>query len=89
MRGKKLSRAVRKELLTAMKNRYAQAAKQDKGKVLGEFVSLTAYNRSYATRLLGSASSTVADPRAKTSTRVYGEEVKESLIILWESSVRI
>ena len=89
MRRKKLSRAARKELLTAMKDRNAQETKQDKGKILDEFVSLTGYNSGYATRLLGSASNTVADPWAKTSTRVYGEAVKESLIVRWEASDQI
>ena len=89
MRKKKLSRAARRELLAALKGRYRRAGELDKGKILDEFVSLTGYNRSYATRLLGSASSIAADPRDRSSTRIYDAAVKESLIVLWEASDRI
>ncbi len=55
----------------------------------GEFVTLTGYNRSYATRLLGAASLTAPGPRALSSNRIYDEAVKESLIVLWEAADRI
>ena len=40
MAGKKLSRAVRKELLAALRGRYARASKIEKGAILDEFVAL-------------------------------------------------
>ena len=89
MRKKKLSRSARRELLAALRGRYRRSDKIDKGRILDEFTSLTGYNRSYATRLLGSASNTIVDPRERSSRRIYDEAVKESLIVLWEGSDRI
>ncbi len=89
MAGKKLSRAARRELLTALRDRYARGNKIDKGAILDEFVALSGYNRKYATRLLGAASGTEPGPRARSSNRIYDEAVKESLIVLWEASDRI
>ena len=60
---KKLSRSSRRQLLPALKGRYRRSDKPDQGKILDEFVSLTGHNRSYATRLLGLASSIEVDPR--------------------------
>ena len=82
MAGKKLSRAARRELLAALRGRYARASKIDKGAILNEFVALSGYNRSYATRLLGAASLTEPGPHARSSNRIYDEAVKESLIVL-------
>ncbi len=82
MRGKKLSRAVRKELLAALRGRYARASKIDKGGILNEFVALSGHNRKYATRLLGNAASPAPAPPTKSSYRIYDEAVRESLIIL-------
>ena len=89
MRKKKLSRTARRELLAALRSRYRRAAKLDKGKVLDEFVSLTGYNRSYATRLLGESSDAATNRKVRSANRIYGEAVKESLIVLWEASDRI
>ncbi len=89
MRGKKLSRAVRKELLAALRGRYARASKIDKGGILNEFVALSGHNRKYATRLLGNAASPAPAPPTKSSYRIYDEAVRESLIILWEAADRI
>ena len=89
MRRKILSRAARRELLTALRDRYVRSTKIDKGAILNEFVTLTGYNRSYATRLLGAASLTAPGPRALSSNRIYDEAVKESLIVLWEAADRI
>ena len=82
MAGKKLSRAARKELLAALRGRYARASKSEKGGILYEFVALSGYNRKYATRLLGNAASPAPAPPTKSTYRIYDEAVKESLIVL-------
>ena len=88
MKRKKLSRKARRELLAAVAGRYARASKSDKGAILDEFVALTGYNRSYATRLLGLPQCPPSD-RRRSPNRIYDEAVKESLIVLWEASDRI
>ena len=89
MRRKKLSRAARRELLAALRDRYARANKIGKGMILNEFVALSGYNRKYATRILGNAASSAPAPRSKSANRIYDAAVKESLIVLWEASDRI
>ena len=89
MAGKKLSRAVRKELLAALRGRYARASKIEKGAILDEFVALSGYNRKYATRILGNAASSDPAPPTKSSYRIYDEAVRDSLIVLWEAADRI
>ena len=78
MAGKSLSRAVRKELLAALRGRYARASKSEKGAILNEFVALSGYNRNYATRILGNAASPAPAPPTKSSNRIYDEAVRES-----------
>ena len=82
MAGKSLSRAVRKELLAALRGRYARASKIEKGAILDEFVALSGYNRKYATRILGNAASPPPAAPTKSPYRIYDEAVKESLIVL-------
>ena len=82
MRRKKLSRIARRELLAALRGRYARASKSEKGAILDEFVALSGYNRKYATRILGNAASSDPAPPTKSSNRIYDEAVKESLIVL-------
>ena len=89
MRGKKLSRAVRKELLAALRGRYVRASKSEKGAILDEFVALSGYNRKYATRILGNAASSDPAPPTKSTYRIYDDAVRESLIVLWEAADRI
>ena len=85
---KEISKESRQELTEAIRQRYAIASKQEKATILDEFVSLTGYHRKHAIRLLGSNGqcTTVERPVGK---RIYGEAVKEALIVLWEASDRI
>ena len=73
MAGKKLGRAMRKELLTAVRDRYVRASKIDKGAILDEFVALTGCKRSYATRLRGQLPAPnrvrVPDPQTASTAR--------------------
>ena len=73
MSSKRLSRAARQELLTALKDCYARATKIGKGAILDEFVALTGHNRSFASRLLGASFPAEAKPPAQSRTRIYGE----------------
>jgi hypothetical protein len=85
---KEISRQSRQELTDAIRERYRKASKQEKARILDEFVSLTGYHRKHAIRVLGSNGkhSTVERPVGK---RIYDEAVKEALIVLWEASDRI
>ena len=88
--GRRISSQTRKELLEALRRRYRESSKMDKKGILNEFVALTGYHRKHVVRLLrqGSNPQVVRDG-CVGDRRVYGEAVKEALIVMWEASDRI
>lgn len=85
---KEISKESRQELTEAIRQRYATASKQDKSRILDEFVAMTGYHRKHAIRVLGSSDQSTSMERP-CGNRIYDEAVKEALIILWEASDRI
>ena len=85
---KEISKQSMQELTAAIRQRYARSSKQEKARILDEFVQMTGYHRKHAIRLLGSSGqhTAVTCPRGR---RIYDEAVKEALIILWEAADRI
>ncbi len=83
-----ISKPTRAELLEALRQRYHQAPKAEKTKVLDEFVAVAGCHRKHAIRLL-----TAPHPTSPTafavSRRTYDEAVREALIVLWEAADRI
>ena len=78
---------TRKELIEAAGNRYREAPKNDKSAILDEFAALSGYHRKHAIRLLNGTSRepTPTAPR----DRVYGEAVRQLLVLVWEASDRL
>ena len=83
-----ISTATRTEVLGAIRNRYREASKRDKSRMLDEFVALTGCHRKNAVRLLGEheRSTGRSVPRGR---RIYDEAVRQALIVVWEASDRI
>ncbi len=52
---RQLSMATRKELISAVRQRYCNAPPAEKRHLLDEFVALTGYHRKHAIRILGCA----------------------------------
>ena len=50
--GKRLSMSTRQELISVVRERYAQATGVERRRILDEFVSVTGYHRKHAIRLL-------------------------------------
>src|SRR5262249_32840039 len=77
----------RDELLAAIRSRYGEASRAEKGRILDELVAVSGYHRKHAIRLVGS----VAKPRRapRPARRRYGEAAREALMALWEASDRI
>lgn len=75
-----------KEYALAIRDRYRKATKQEKGKILDEFVKTTGYHRKAAIRLL-------VKPLPITTLRrgrvPYYQSVVQSLKTLWEASDRL
>lgn len=85
--GKQISRATRKELVGALRERYEAGSQTEKGRVLDEFVSVTGYHRKYAIRLMNGAGS--QGKRSRARPRIYDEAVRQALVVLWEASDRV
>ena len=79
---------TRQDLVTAIRERYQGGTKDDKLRILDEFVAITGYHRKHAIRLFKAGS---AAGRAGRRSRlpVYDAAVREALVVLWEASDRV
>src|SRR5881392_1266795 len=84
----KISKQAKRELLDLLRQRYRQADKQDKGKILDEFVALAGRHRKHAIRLLTAGPAATAGAPV-VARRTYDEAVRQALIVLWEAADRI
>ena len=87
-----VSKSARKEIIGALRTRYQQASKEEKGMILGEFTAVTGFHRKHAIRLLNAAAAALVHPEIENripSQRIYDEAVKAVLIVLWEAADRI
>lgn len=83
-----MTRQAKRELLEALRPRYAKASKKAKGHLLDEFCAATKYNRKYAIQLLrhGPPRSKKAKPGRR---RRYGGDVIAALVEVWQASGHI
>lgn len=85
---RRLSMSTRDELVAAVGVRYRGASREEKGRILEEFVAVSGYCRKHAARLLHrDGRPGRSEPRL--SRRTYDDAVREALVVLWESSDRI
>jgi hypothetical protein len=83
-----ISPQTRTELLEALRQRYQQASKLEKAKILDEFVAVAGCHRKHAIRLLrGRQFVGRATPTA--DRRTYDEAVRQALVVLWEAADRM
>jgi len=94
---RRISMLARSELLEAVGARYRGAPRSERSRILDEFAAVTGYHRKHAIRLLSGA---VRDAKVEgcspgiakpvTARRcIYGHEIRDALIQLWEVSDRI
>jgi hypothetical protein len=83
-----ISPQTRAELLEALRQRYQQASKQEKAKILDEFVAVAGCHRKHAIRLL-SGTYLVVRAAPAVDRRTYDEAVRQALVVLWEAADRI
>jgi hypothetical protein len=60
----------------------------EKSRILNEFVLVSGYHRKHAIRLLRERQVALATVR-RMGPRVYGAEIRDALIVLWETSDRV
>lgn len=85
---RKISDSARRELVQAIVERYRDASRSEKARILDEFVKLTGYHRKHAVRLLNFTTPTVP-ATCHSSQRVYDEAVRQALVAIWEAADRI
>ncbi len=79
--------ATRRELFSAIRERYRGASRRDKVRILDELEAVAGYHRKHVIRLLG-VGGRVSRPRA-VKNRLYDAAVRQGLIVLWETSDRL
>lgn len=85
---RRVSMATRDELVGAVRQRYLEGGRAEKARILDEFVAVSGFHRMHAVRLLRKDTpGTRSGPRPER--RIYGDAVREALIVLWEASDRI
>ena len=85
---RKVSAETRQDLLQAIRERYRGGLKEEKLRILDEFIAVTGYHRKHVIRLFSArpvASGESRHPRLP----LYDEAVREALVVLWEASDRI
>lgn len=84
----RVSMETRNALVAAISGRYVRSGRDEKTRILDEFVAVTGFHRKHAMRLLRSGVSPGgAGPRP--GRRVYGEAVRAALLVVWEASDRV
>jgi hypothetical protein len=79
---------TRQDLLTAIRERYRAGTKDEKLRILDEFVAVTGYHRKHAIRLF-KAGSAARGARRRSRLPLYDAAVREALVVLWEASDRV
>ncbi len=84
-----LSGPARRELVRALRRRYAAGSRTIKTRILEEFVSVSGYHRKSAIRILNGTVRLDDDSVGRSRPRLYDEATRQALIVLWEASDRI
>ena len=84
---RRVSMATRDDLITAVINRYGGSDRREKTRILDEFVAVTGFHRRHAMRLLGGRMQ--CRSAARPARRIYGGDVREALVLVWEASDRV
>lgn len=85
---KELCTQSKQELIAAIRERYVLSTREQKSRILDEFVRIIGCHRKHAVRLLNSHNRKTLQSRPH-GRRVYDEAVKDALIVLWEAADRI
>jgi transposase InsO family protein len=83
-----ISGDARRELVRAVGDRYRASNREEKRRILDEFVAVTRWHRKHAIRVLNVAGAG-GEPRRKPRARVYDDAIRQALLVLWEASDRI
>jgi hypothetical protein len=80
---------ARRELVEALRQRYAAATNEEKGRILSEFAFVSGLHRKSVIRVLNAETNGEAPLRRAGRPRVYDQAVQQALVTLWEASDRV
>jgi hypothetical protein len=86
---KKISVDARRELVRAIRARYHTASREEKARILDEFVAVTGFHRKHSIRLLKAVDAPVRQSVRRPRLRLYDEAVRDGVVVLWEASDRV
>jgi len=79
-----ISKNTKRELIEVLRKRYRVSMKNEKTKILDDFISLTGFHRKHAVRVLGG---NPADQKSKQSFDRQGTIVKLTLLSLLDQEL--
>ncbi len=85
---RKVSAETRQDLLQAVRERYRGGLREEKLRILDEFVAVTGYHRKHVIRLIN-AKSVAGEGSRRPRLPVYDQAVRQALVVLWEASDRV
>src|SRR6516164_2008781 len=86
---RRISMGARREVVSAVAERYSSAKRGEKGRILDELCAMTGWHRKHAVRALRQTETVTAAGAARERRRTYGATIKDALTALWEASDRV
>ncbi len=85
----RISMGARREVLSAVAERYRSAGRVEKGRILDALCRTTGWHRKHAVRALRRQAVDNSAQTQRERKRGYGATIKDALTALWEASDRV
>ena len=83
-----ISMGARREVVSAVAERYRSAGQREKGRILDELTAVTGWHRKHAVRALRTKPPTQAAETVPRKQR-YDAAIRDAVTALWEASDRV